>query len=427
MSNPYDHFFWQLREIQRTLDQLAPRLEVYSSIPDALAKQFDLFRSLEERFTLPTFQLEAIDRVRDQLTASERWFDALTSLAETQAALFSRIEVSSAQLADLTTRFSALAELAKNPIESIVDSLVPFEALANSIGLSGSLLDAAVQPVVAFESFIEGQRARLESTASAFEMRNRLEFIDAAGRLLEDTSNAAELAILMTRDLTPTPFPEDWQVNLYLSLAQAADEVDLSDEEFSADEFVDERCEAGIVDRGRRLVRLIFDLNTEAEREGEELVFKPTNKSQHACMIVPTQVATDDRTFDFVVDQLYFLLYEGSGEASRLISKWGDEHLGALWRLKHLRLGARHDVAHGDKKSIAKKMKTIAAAFSALIGSTVPKLRRDWCRAQLALYEQLIEMLEALWFGDRTEADDSEPEDGADDPKATPADRPSSG
>ena len=84
-------------------------------------------------------------------------------------------------------------------------------------------------------------------------------------------------------------------------------------------------------------------------------------------------------------------------------------------------------MAHGDKRNIAKKMKNIADAFDALIGTTVPKLRRDWCRAQLALYEQLIEMLERLWFGDDDEVDNSEPADGADDPKATPPDRRSSG
>ncbi len=426
MSNPYGHFFWQLREMQRTLDQLGPRLDVYSSIPDIITEQFDLLRSLEERFTLPTFHLDAIDGVREQLIASGSGINALTSLAETHATLFRHIEDSSGQVADLANRYSELAELARNPIESIVDSLVPFEALVNSIDLSGPLLDAAVQPVVAFERFVESQQALLESAASAFEVRNRLEFIEAAGGLLEDTSNAAELAILMARDLVPTPSPEDWEVNLYLGLAQAAEEVDFSDKEFSAEEFVEERCEAGIVDLGRRLVRLIYDLNTEAEREGEEDVFTPTNKSMHACMIIPTQVATEDRSFDFVVDQLYFLLYEGSGAAKRLISKWGEEHLDALWRLKHLRLGARHDLAHGDKQSISKKMKNIAAAFDALIGSSVPKIRRDWCRAQLALYEQLIEMLERLWFEDPADTDNSELLDGADDPKATPAARRSS-
>jgi len=60
-------------------------------------------------------------------------------------------------------------------------------------------------------------------------------------------------------------------------------------------------------------------LNTEAEREGRSPVFKPTTKNLYACGRIPVCVATEDSTFNYVVDQLYFLLYEGSG-SSKVVS-----------------------------------------------------------------------------------------------------------
>jgi hypothetical protein len=116
------------------------------------------------------------------------------------------------------------------------------------------------------------------------------------------------------------------------------------------------------------------------------------------CGIIPTRVATDEQSFGEIVDQLYFLLYEGSGAASRLRERCSNDQLAALWRLKHLRTGVRHDVGHGGSKDVEKKNRQIGEAYKSLIAMVMPRSRPDWTRAQVALYGQLVEMLEFIWY-----------------------------
>jgi len=197
-------------------------------------------------------------------------------------------------------------------------------------------------------------------------------------------------------------------VNLFASLSSSAEHLSFDDEDFSPAEFVSQSCEHQVVALGGRLVRLVYDLNTEAERDGRNAIFKPTNRGLFACMVIPTRIATEDSSFGIVVDHLYFLLYEGSGAAQRLTAQVTNETLGALWRLKHLRLGARHDLDHGSEAEASRKAVNVGEAFRGLIGATVPKSPKAWCEAQKVLYEQLVEMLERIWFGN-DDGDDRKP------------------
>ena len=405
--------------MQRALDLASPRLSAR-----AIEDQISQFRSLEERFTLPTAYLEAIDRIRDSLLKSPA-LDSLALLATRQSEFFGKLQERQTEL--LNARFSEINELARRSMERIVESLIPVEALLDSMQMSEAVLDAALLPSSAYQAFADIQIELASSATSRIETANRLLFVDAAGELLEEMSKGIEFAVLIAKDLATTEIPVDWEVNLYAGLARKAEEVDFEAEGFEAEELVEGSCEAGVAHLGQRLVRLIYDLNTEAEREGKLPVFKPTTKSLYACMLISTQVATEDDSFHRIVDQLYFLLYEGSADAKRLIETWSAERLDALWRLKHLRLGARHDIDHGKRREIEGKTESIAEAFRKLIGSVIPKVRADWCRAQLALYNQLVEMLEHLWFNDAQEVDDSEPPAGADDTGASRLGRRSAG
>jgi hypothetical protein len=74
--------------------------------------------------------------------------------------------------------------------------------------------------------------------------------------------------------------------------------------------------------------------------------------------------------------------------------------LEALWRLKHLRLGFRHDVDHGSDRDVVKKNRQIGEAFKALINEVIPRDESEWRTAQVKLYQELIDMLEQIWYGD---------------------------
>lgn len=126
-------------------------------------------------------------------------------------------------------------------------------------------------------------------------------------------------------------------------------------------------------------------------------VFKATTRTMRACGVIPSRIASGEDDFSFLVDQLFFLLYEGTGGSTNRLTDIADAAaLNPLWTLKHLRLDARHDIDHGDIGKITKKRATISDAYIFLIGKAMPVTPRDWQAAQLRLYEELEKMLRAV-------------------------------
>jgi len=288
------------------------------------------------------------------------------------------------------------------PEQRIIESLVPIEALHNTVQLNDELLRIATLPQQAFQEFSSQQLKLAAVTTSDIARMNLLSIVDSAADLLDDMNSGLRLAVLMDRTFAKTVLPIDYpvpiKINLYIELKKDLDSIDLEDPEFDAEEAVADSNATQIAELGKQIIRLVYNLNTETERENRPTIFKPTSKTGLACSIIPTSIATNEESFNRQIDQLFFLLYEGSGSAKRLIEKKPAEHFEALWRVKHLRLSARHDIDHGSKSQIDKKHRNIAAAYTALIGSPVPRTGSDWCQAQVNLYAQLVEMLEDLWF-----------------------------
>jgi hypothetical protein len=137
-------------------------------------------------------------------------------------------------------------------------------------------------------------------------------------------------------------------------------------------------------------------LNLRSSREGGDPVFTPTIKTLESMSVISTTVVSDETDFGIVIDHLYFLLYEGSGAAKRLVAIAPRALLEPLWMLKHLRTDARHDIEHGDSADILKKRDQIAGAFRQLIDKPVPTSDSDWGSAQLGVYEVLAEMLQRV-------------------------------
>ncbi len=402
MKPPYDHYFWQLREIQRTLDRLQPQLRALDSIPQSIQDQIDQLAALQDKFTLPPYYLDVVERIQESLHVNPT-LEQLPFLGSSEMQLIYDFRRRQNELDSLARDVMGAEALLQSPTERVVESLVSIEALLSSAHLSDQLLEAATQPQRAFQEFASQQLEIAADAASNIEKTNRLYLIDSAADLLDEMNSGIELAVLMNPSLGDVVLSTDWQVNLYAELAEGIKSIDFEETELDFETVVAESCPGRVTELGSKLVRLVYDLNTEAEREGKPSIFKPTTKLLYACSVIPTRIATDEESFDHLVDQLFFLLYEGSGRASRLTERKSRDHFEALWRVKHLRLSARHDVDHGS--DLEKKNRTIGEAYAVLIGSVIPRTKPDWCRAQVTLYSQLVEMLEVLWFGEGTEGE----------------------
>ncbi len=364
-------------------------------IPRSFQDQIDQLIAVRDRFTLPPDYLDAMERVQETLGQQCR-IEQLALLSQWDNELLRALRRRQDEIDELARQMLPPRPAFSLPSEHIAFSLAATEALLELKRLDKGLLEVALQPQLAFQDFARHQ-LQLASAASEALRESRLMLIDAAADLLPAMSSGLELALLI--------HPQAWageaplpRVNVYTELETELEAVDLEKPETDVEAAVAESRAGRVADLGQRLIRLVYDLNAEAEREGLPAVFKPTNRSFYACLVIPTRVATDERDFGEVVDHLYFLLYEGAGDARRLTERIAAERLEALWRLKQLRLGFRHDVDHGSEAG--EKNRKIGKAYEALIGAVTPRSRSDWARAQVALYEQLVQMLEDLWFGE---------------------------
>lgn len=398
MSTPYDHYFWQLRELQRILEQMAPEVPALQSLPTTIQEQLNQFQFLEEQFTLPREYLDIVRQVEQGLQLKSS-LDQFSLLADRHSENLRQLQDHYRQFAQLPERLSQLFDQIADPTERLIESLVPIEALLRSVEMSETVLEAALLPQLAYEDFVSVQLDLAAAAATTLAAANRMRFVYESGELLDRMAKSIEFAILMSKDIVTGQLELDWDVNLYASLSRRAEGVDFEAEEFEAEGFVASTCEARIVDLGQRLIRRVYDLNLESRREGKPNIFEPTNKLLYACSLIPTNIATSDSSFSRIVDQLYFLLYEGSGDGKRLVQLRSADRLQALWHIKHLRRSARHDIDHGDKAEILRKRKETGQAFRDLIGEVVPKADIEWCRAQQVLYSRVVEMLDELWFG----------------------------
>lgn len=396
MSKSYNSPFWQLRELQRSLDLLPHPLPDLGGIPEDLVDQIEEIRRLEERFTLPASHL----RMVDDITANFETFhiDSLLEIAKVDPKFIDGLRASERNLSSAIRQGLQLHAEITNPIEKLAESLIPIEACLSTGLISEQLAEAALLPFEAYDAFVESQSALLDQATNEVERVNRLLILDSAAGLLDLASQASELGLLMGEGTEIEEPLISWDVNLFTSLSSSMEQYSVDDDNFSATEFVDQSCEAQIVELGLKIVRLVYDLNIEAKRDGGEEIFKPTNQGLLSCSRISTHIADEEVSFGVVVDLLYFLLYEGSGNGKRLTDQAEADTLGPLWRLKHLRLGSSHDLDHGRSSKSSSNAVKVGDAFKSLIGSPVPKSREEWCEAQRALYEHLVEMLEKIWF-----------------------------
>jgi hypothetical protein len=151
--------------------------------------------------------------------------------------------------------------------------------------------------------------------------------------------------------------------------------------------------DGGARELAHEVADLLFAANESAAAIDGDDAFKMTNKSTRALKRLGVACATQYR-FGELADDLYFLVYEGSGSCKRLPSPPPDFAMD----VKFLRTHLRHDLDHGDPKDAAGKRVRGASVLRKYLGVQVLETATEaqFRTAHLRLLEGLREMLKSL-------------------------------
>lgn len=386
---------WQNRELERLLSQIRFNFSELTELPPSYFESIRAFEDLSRRFSFPPEYLSLAADIKKSLEISSL-SASLPSIYQNNTPYLESFVTIRQKIANSFSSFEKASFIVRNISASINESLAGIEALTKRFSLEAADVAILLRAQDSFNNFAS-KKLTFNSNATQVFRENTALAISEAARLLPELAYVSELSVLMAPrkliNLINLP-----PVNLFEELDAEIEMVDFEDTETDIILAVKKSSVTRVVEIGGRVVQRVYEINTEAEHRGRQPVFKPTTKTMMAFHRVPSTVVSDEREFLDIVDELYFLLYEGSGDAKRLAEHFSSERLKALWLLKHLRLGARHDVNHGDTKEISKKLRSVGEAYEALIGVPVPKSKVDWQLAQKTLYEILENMLDDLWF-----------------------------
>lgn len=138
---------------------------------------------------------------------------------------------------------------------------------------------------------------------------------------------------------------------------------------------------------------LVYEINTSYQGKHGEDLFKMTNNSSRALTLIGRPCHNLEEYGDFI-DNLYFLVYEGSGNGSRLGTPFPDRAMD----IKVLRTQVRHDVDHGDERDIRKKRRRAADTFKKYSGVSAPELvaTSAFPVVQIRILQEVVQLLEEL-------------------------------
>jgi hypothetical protein len=143
----------------------------------------------------------------------------------------------------------------------------------------------------------------------------------------------------------------------------------------------------------KQVEKLVYTANERSAGTSGTDVFKMTTKSSRALSAFGSPL-TDASTFGDFVDDLYFLVYEGTGDCKRLPSPAPDFAMD----VKFLRNFLRHDLDHGDEKEAARIRKRGGQVFKRYTGKQAPGecSEAEFIAAQMGLLTELTRMLQSL-------------------------------
>jgi len=253
--------------------------------------------------------------------------------------------------------------------------------------------------VAEYQSFVARQYKCLQFDKDLIAER-RIEISDLSGGLFELVNASLEIGIAIENkegySSTKVFPPEALTSGLYGHVNQHLGFAYSERFEGEIEPSFNKSIPARISCLGFAIIEQILKINSLCENSGQTSIFKPTSKAMMACAMISSKIVCGESEFYTLIDYLFFLLYEGSGEAKRLSPILNDSLLAPLWKVKHLRLSARHDIDHGLKNKIEKNRAKIRDTYMSLISLPLPIKQRDWQKAQLQIYIEIDLMLQKI-------------------------------
>lgn len=397
-----------LREKQLMLQAIQPpeyfsAVQAQKAIDQAYGNPFKeilhaIRPDLEElrlRLDLEQSTIDTMERYRREFAEAAR-FDAHMRELRTFSSSAARMMESQRTIRDLGMALqepmAATIEPMTPPHERVADVMAGIHTFAEQQEVYRATADSAMQAVLGYQTYAERQLRKSLSDVEGV-MQRRLAITDLAGDMLETSQASWELlgtqAVTGASEATlptiqPNICPELNRQLAYLYKEPATDDPYLA---------YDRSPSAGISVGGAEIIELVYNINEcESNTSGDDL-FKATNRSLHTAVVLTSTVARRAESFADVVDGLYWLLYEGSGEAKRLCTKLSDKELEVLWWVKKLRNAFRHDADRGSASDVQRKRRQLGEIYSELIGKNWPRGPADWSAAQVALYDSVARLL----------------------------------
>lgn len=131
--------------------------------------------------------------------------------------------------------------------------------------------------------------------------------------------------------------------------------------------------------------QLYYRIDKVSKYHGEDPIFKLTTKGSQSLtdLIIPYS----EREFKEFIENLFVIVYEGSGSGKRLPLKLDQKR--TLTKLKELRNHFVHDQEHGNPSEIRRKHKLIGNIFHEIIGTKAPSKDEHWSFASSEILKRI--------------------------------------
>jgi len=410
---PDDIWFRKFLEDQRRIDKLLnPYSETilqYQKILDSInIPTLEYQRSILEQTSIRDY-LSIAGVSNDYLTLQQEIQNNLGSVSAIKkeieflkkSSVFDQIILAQETLYRFQNQFIQTKHLFELPSARIESVLAAAEAISRMFQPQDFYSDFTLSSVMEYQSFLERQYRFIQHDNDIIAGR-RLQINDLAGGLFEIINASLDIGATLegqeefqSEDVV---YDEKGQVGLYGQINQHIGFVYSGRYSGEIETSFNDSLPVRISCLGYAITEQIYKINSICESNGQDHVFKPTLLTMRACGIIPSLVARSEIVFYHIIDHLFFLLYEGSGNANRLIPIINDSFLAPLWKVKQLRLCARHDIDHGSIKEVEKKRAKINNAYISLIAKPSPIKQSDWQKTQLQIYIEIDLMLQKIIY-----------------------------
>ena len=286
------------------------------------------------------------------------------------------------------------------PVSSLqlAETLKPIASLSAELQIKADSTLATSQLLKSYSAFVLAQHKSIQRDIDSAD--KRLKMIEIATDMVQDHISSVCDYVTDKKESSEDIIGSEVQVEKsktaiqyipsYLGYALKENSTCDLEEEFQKSMI----CK--IITGGKGIVSKIEYINDYYLSNGKKELFTPTNKTFRAISCLSTAFSVDDTTFGNVIDSLYMLLYEGSGDAKRVLEVLSDSECAPLWDIKHIRTDFRHDIEHGDDKKYLAKMQLIGAAYNGICGKNKPLRQKDWVTAHCNLFIKVNKLLDLM-------------------------------